>query len=200
MARNAAATKRQILESAYALFYQKGFGRVGVDEIAEAAQITKRTLYYHFASKDDLLAEVLELHHELAMTRIQRFEHEYSGSAEERVARLFTALAEWSSKPGWTASGFTRLAMELADLPGHPARVIGRRHKRDVESWYAELLANAGIADAAELGRALALLAEGACVLVLIHGDRSYAESAKKIAISLVRAARGKRRRPTKRK
>ena len=53
---NADETRRRILESGYAFFYRQGFNRVGVDEIARAAGVTKRTLYYHFRSKDELLA------------------------------------------------------------------------------------------------------------------------------------------------
>ena len=55
MSRSSDATRRRILDAAYELFYRKGFSRVGVDEIAELAGITKRSLYYHFESKDELL-------------------------------------------------------------------------------------------------------------------------------------------------
>lgn len=51
MPRAAGRTRRQILDSAYELFYRKRFSRVGVDEIAAFAGITKRTLYSHFRSK-----------------------------------------------------------------------------------------------------------------------------------------------------
>jgi hypothetical protein len=40
-------------------------------------------------------------------------------------------LSGWaSSTPRWSGSGFTRLVVELADLPGHPARAIARRSAR----------------------------------------------------------------------
>src|SRR5690242_18163717 len=133
MPRIAAATRRTILDAAYELFYRKGFARVSVDEIAALAKVTKRTLYYHFKSKDQLLAAVLELNHELAMARIRKYESRYSGDAEQILSVLFSELRRWSRKPGWTGPGFTRLAMELADLPGHPARAVARRHKADVE-------------------------------------------------------------------
>jgi AcrR family transcriptional regulator len=38
-----------------------------MDDIAGAAALTKRTLYYHFKSKDTLLADVLEAQHALAL-------------------------------------------------------------------------------------------------------------------------------------
>ena len=58
MPRHAERTRRRILDAAYELFYRKGFARVGVDEMAAFAGLTKRTLYYHFKSKDELLAAV----------------------------------------------------------------------------------------------------------------------------------------------
>jgi AcrR family transcriptional regulator len=193
MRKTADRTRRLILEAAYELFYRKGFGRVGVDEIAAAAGVTKRTLYYHFESKDELLAAVLDLHHELAVARIRKYQHRYSGGAVEIIALLFAELAKWSNKPSWTGAGFTRLVMELADLPGHPARVVARRHKAAVEAWYAELLSNAAISSPRERAREIALLAEGATALILIHGDRSYAESAARAAKRLLQT---KARRP----
>ena len=51
--------EQTILTSAYRLFHRHGFNRVSMDEIAAAAGVTKRTLYYHFRSKDSLLAAVL---------------------------------------------------------------------------------------------------------------------------------------------
>ncbi len=186
MTRDAQATRRRILDAAYELFYRKGFGRVGVDDIAAAAGITKRTLYYHFKSKDDLLAAVLELHSELALARIRKYEGRYSGSASEILDVLFAELSRWSAKPAWTGAGFTRLAMELADLPGHPARAIAHRHKAAMEGWWAGLLERTGVPSAAERAREVVLLMEGATALILIHGDRSYAEAAARAAKRLV--------------
>ena len=48
---------------------------------------------------------------------------------EAMIDGLFSELAVWADKARWAGSGFTRLAIELADLPGHPARLIARRHE-----------------------------------------------------------------------
>jgi AcrR family transcriptional regulator len=187
MPRPAERTRRRILDCAYELFYRKGFSRVGVDEIAAFAGVTKRTLYYHFDSKDELLTAVLDLHHELAMARIQKYQDRYSDDADDILTLLFAELAKWSKKPGWTGAGFTRLVMELADLPGHPARVVARRHKAALEAWYAELFTKARVSLPVERAREVALLVEGATALILIHGDRSYADTAARAAKRLVR-------------
>ena len=178
MPRNPEPTRRRILDAAYELFYRKGFSRVGVDEVAAFARVTKRTLYYHFTSKDELLAAVLELHHDLALARIRKHADRYTGRADEMLTVLFGELARWSAKPGWTGAGFTRLAMELADLPGHPARAVAKRHKAALESWWTDLLDKAGVSLPSERAREVALLMEGATALILIHGDRGYADAA----------------------
>jgi AcrR family transcriptional regulator len=181
-----ANTRQSIIDAAYELFYRKGYGRVSVDEIADLAKVTKRTLYYHFRSKDELLAAMLESQHELARDRIRKYERRYSGKPDDIVALFFSELAKWSKRPGWTGAGFTRLAMELADLPGHPARSAARRHKVEVERWCAELFAKAQVPMASERAREMALLLEGAAALILIHGDRSYAETAARAAKRLL--------------
>jgi AcrR family transcriptional regulator len=52
--------KERILETADRLFYLQGIRAVGVDTIAAEIGISKRTLYNHFPSKDELIAAYLE--------------------------------------------------------------------------------------------------------------------------------------------
>ena len=53
-------TKTRILESALALFSEKGFDGVGVDLIAENAGIKGPSLYKHFKGKEDILDALIE--------------------------------------------------------------------------------------------------------------------------------------------
>lgn len=187
MSRSAESTRRRVLDSAYALFRRMGFVRVSMDEIAAAASVTKRTLYYHFKSKDALLAEVLEAQHVLALAAFRTFGDRLNGSPEAIIDTLFEDLAVWSDMPRWAGSGFTRLVIELADLRGHPARLIARRHKAMLESHLAELLAKAHVKSPRERAREIWLLSEGAISLILVHGDRTYAAAAAKAAKALIR-------------
>lgn len=186
MPRVARDTRQKILDAGYTLFYRKGFARVGVDDIAIHAGVTKRTLYYHFASKDDLLAAVLEHQHGLAMDRIRRHDERYIGSAETIVTAVFADLAKWSQTQGWTGAGFTRLAVELADMPGHPARVAAHRHKLEVQDWWTDLLTRAEVKQACDRARDIMLLMEGAMVLMLIHQNQAYADTAARAALKII--------------
>src|SRR5258705_13417107 len=106
MPRSADATRKRITESAYTLFHRKGFARVGIGEIATAAGVTKRSLYYHFRSKDDLLAVVLEDQHQLALASFKSWAHRLSGDPAKLVETMFAELAAWSGKSSFAGSGF----------------------------------------------------------------------------------------------
>lgn len=51
--------REAILKEALHLFYSRGYDAVSVQEIVEAAGVTKPTLYYHFGSKRGLLETLL---------------------------------------------------------------------------------------------------------------------------------------------
>ncbi len=51
--------RRQLLDTALAVFAERGFHPTSMNEIAEAAGVTKPVLYQHFRSKRDLYREVL---------------------------------------------------------------------------------------------------------------------------------------------
>jgi AcrR family transcriptional regulator len=179
-------TKRQIMDAAYDRFYKDGFARTSVDAIAAAAGVTKRTFYYHFDSKDALVSAVLAIQHELILSRIQRWAQPAAGDPAAIVKVLFAKFSTWAGQPRWRGSGFTRAAMEFAHSPGHPARVAARRQKAAVEGWLAEQFARNGIETSRSLARQVMLLLEGCNALILIHGDKSYADAASAAAQVLV--------------
>lgn len=184
--RTGTETKQRILDSAYAVFWRQGFVRASVDEVAKKADITKRTLYQHYRSKDDLMAAVVAHSTELAMERLRRISGSFPAGREGMIDALFAQLAKWAAQPRWPGPGLTRAVAELADLPGHPVRVIARRHKATVETWLVELLADRGVSGASERAREVMVLMEGAMSLVLIHGDTVYFDIAARAGKRLV--------------
>ena len=158
MPRQGGETKRRIVDAAYKLFYKGGFARASVDGIADAAGVTKRTFYYHFDSKQALIAAVLAIQQELALAEIQRWARHVSGNPVDVVEKLFIELEAWAKQPGWRGSGFTRAAIEFAHSPGHPARLAARRHKEAVEGWLTDQFTGNGIGTPQTLARQVLLL------------------------------------------
>lgn len=192
MRRDTEATRQRIVESAYGLFYREGFGRLSLEAVAEAAGLTKRTLYNHFASKDDLIAAVLEAQAGFAAEEIRRWCRENPPSPDALIDRVFGGLRDWSRTPEWRGSGFTRAAMELAWAPGHPARQAAAAQKSSVEQALSDALFQAGVIAPDEPARVLVLLIEGAMALRLIHGDDAYIDTAEKTARLLLRGDVGR--------
>ena len=56
----AARRRRQLLDVALDVFATKGFHQTSMEEVAEAAGVTKPVLYQHFGSKRELYLELLE--------------------------------------------------------------------------------------------------------------------------------------------
>lgn len=58
--RKACATRRQLLDAALAVIGEKGYSAATVDEIVEAAGVSKGVAYYHFKSKAAMAESILE--------------------------------------------------------------------------------------------------------------------------------------------
>jgi len=187
MLRKASETRQQIIDAAYTLFYQSGFMRTGVDAIANAAGITKRTLYQHFGSKDELIGAVLEHQHQMALERTRRWADGITGKPDQMVMTLFEKLAQWAGGSEWQGSGFTGAAVEFVDQPGHLARKAARRQKEAVENYLVEKFAAQDLDNVEQLVREVLLLVEGCQSLALIHGNLDYIDAARHAASILVR-------------
>ena len=57
---SAASPRDQVLNAAAELFVTRGFAATSTREIAERVGIRQASLYYHFAGKDEILAELLQ--------------------------------------------------------------------------------------------------------------------------------------------
>ena len=53
-------TKRLLVETAFDLFVERGFTNVSMEEVAQAAGVSRSTLYRRFPAKEDLVLEVPE--------------------------------------------------------------------------------------------------------------------------------------------
>ena len=186
-------TRERIVAAASKLFYGQGVRAVSVDAVAEKAGLTKRTFYYHFASKDDLIAAYLERRDQPNLGLFRHWFTESGGELPDKVAAIFRTLGQAVRRPAWKGCGFLRTAAELADMPGHPAIRIGIAHKKRFEDWLKTVFEADGILEAELLARQILLLLDGCFATVLLNRDPSYMDSAAAAAATLVRAAQAQR-------
>ena len=202
MARTAIPTRERIISAANALFYNNGIRGVSVDAVAEKAGVTKRTLYYHFRSKDDLVAAYLAGRDQPNLALFRQWFSDARGGLPDKVEAIFRHLARSARHPKWKGCGFLRTSAELANMPGHPAMKIGAAHKKKFEAWLRGTFEAEGIAEPLRLARQILLLLDGSFAVVLLHRDASYMETAGEAAHALIEAAlavRAKRPAPRQR-
>ena len=174
--------RNRILAAAAELFGARGINATGVAELAAAAHVSKRTLYQHFGSKDDLVCAHLLASRpapEQVLTRTDL-------TARARLLELFDALAE--APHPMRGSPFAAAAVELAD-PDHPAHRIAAEHRQALARRLADLAREAGARDADQVGRRLALLYDGAAIGGVITDSAEPAAEARLIAATLLRSA-----------
>ena len=183
------STRDRLVAAASTLFYAQGIRAIGVDAIAAKAGVTKRTLYYHFASKDDLVTAYLAVRDTPNLAAFQKWYEETEGGVAEKVRGVFHGIETFSSHPKWRGCGFLRTPAELADMPGHPAVKLASAHKKRVESWFSEVFGEAGATNSTLLARQVMVLLDGALADMLVHRDKAYIQAAGQAAFSLVSAA-----------
>ena len=98
--------RERIVAAASELFYRHGIRAVGVETIAEAAKTNKMTLYRHFSSKDELVAEYLRQLADKSTSAWARREAEHPGDPlgqvrawlQETAARVTGALRPFTGE------------------------------------------------------------------------------------------------------
>src|SRR5689334_12428732 len=79
---------RELLEAALAVFAQRGFRNTRLDDVAEAAGVTKGAIYHYFDTKEELLLNVIEHYQSLAFGRAEEVLANRELSAAERIEQV----------------------------------------------------------------------------------------------------------------
>ena len=190
MSGRAETTREQIVVAATRLFYGEGIRAVSMDAVAEKAGVTKKTLYYHFTSKDELVAATIAARDQPTLELYMRWFAETDGTVADKVHGLFVKLGRSVNTPRWRGCGFLRTIAELANTPAHPAVKAGAAHKKRFEAWLETELRDRGVVGAETLARQLVILLDGATTVMLIHRDLDYVDTAGQLAHGLVEEAR----------
>jgi AcrR family transcriptional regulator len=168
------------------LFRERGINATGVAELAAAAQVSKRTLYQHFPSKDDVIVAYLRAFEDDPTLGPEGVLGRAELAPRARLLELFAALEE-EPRPA-RGCPFVAAAAELPD-PEHPAHRLAAEHKRRFTERLTGLARAAGARGAEQVGRRLALLYDGAAAEAAVYGTGEAAADAGAIAAVLLRDA-----------
>jgi AcrR family transcriptional regulator len=162
-----------IAEVAADLFYRDGVHRVGVDRVADAARLTKRTIYRHFRSKDELIAASLR--------RAPRIRFPAAGTPADRILGAFDLLEQFLAGSQYRGCPYIIYTAELTD-PQHPARRLIDTFIAKRRAWFRDRAAEAGARDPESVAEELDLLFDGALASGAKRGNLVAAQTAKRMA------------------
>jgi AcrR family transcriptional regulator len=185
--RPADEARTSILAAADRLFYEQGIAAVGVDAVAEAARVTKRTLYYHFASKEELIAAYLEARDEVTLAALRDTPNDRGPRPGDRILGVFDHVERWSATAEYRGCPFNNAVAEKSTSPRVTA--IARRHKATVQSWFARQAEEGGAHYADDVGAQLLVLLDGALNGAAVFASAQAAAVARTMAEALLDGA-----------
>lgn len=185
--------RERIIVAAADLFQRQGIRGVGVEAIAEAAGTNKMTLYRHFESKDELIAEWARGIVAQKEALWEELRTKYPDDAQQQ-------LIEWSERVAAKLAEMERrgsmLANALAELPdkNHPARRVIQAHKLREHKHIQKLCTDAGFQDPELAANLFFLLLEGAQNCVQCTGMRRVGEDLVRLVHLMIDNARQSQR------
>lgn len=105
-------TRERILEKALSLMAATGYNAVGVQDICDAAEVTKPTLYYHFGSKRGLLEAIAEERYGVFVSQATT-----ACSYRGDLAASLRSAMEVFLRYGREEKDFSRLRLALSSAP-----------------------------------------------------------------------------------
>ena len=166
--------RERIIAAARELFYRHGIRAVGVEAIAEAAGTNKMTLYRHFDSKDELVAEYLR---GLAAEKHgfwSAIEAAHPGDPRAQLQAWLVEAANNVSDPKSRGCALANAAVELPEKE-HPARCVIEQCKQTSRENLVALCRRAGAKQPELLADQLFMLLEGALVCTQAIGQQGPA-------------------------
>ena len=180
---------QRILDVASDLFYKHGIRAVGVDMIAREADVTKKTIYDRFGSKDGLIEQYLAARDRMWRTVILEHISDDALTPDQKILAIFDSLDKWfQNQMQPRGCSFINAYAELADAD-HPGRPIIEGEKRWLRELMLKLATEAGREHPDDLATQLHILHEGAYIAYSITGQHDAARQARSAAETLIAAA-----------
>ncbi len=177
--------RQQLVETAIELFARQGFHGTGIDLIAEQANVSKKTMYHHFRSKEELIVAALRHHDGLFRNQFMRAVEQSADTSYDRLLAVFDVAHEWFSQHDFFGCMFINAIGEYSGR--NPAILEAcKEFKRQMRVYIEELARSLDVDDPAGLASEIAMLLEGSIVTSQVSCSPDSAKTAKHAARTLL--------------
>jgi len=155
--------RQRILDTASALFYERGVRAVGVDLVVADSGVAKTSLYRHFRTKDDLIVAFLEREDVEFWAQWDEVSARHAGDPAGEIEAHMRWIGKRLARANYRGCPQINVAAEFAEAD-HPAREVARRHMQAMRKRLAELARGLGAVRPNDLAAQLGVLVNGAFV------------------------------------
>jgi AcrR family transcriptional regulator len=183
--RGSLSKREELIQAALELFRKNGVHATGIDAIVEQSGVTKKTLYAHFRSKEELVLAVLRQYDGMARNEFMRRVENGGKTPKARLLAIFDFAERWFQQSNFYGCLFINTIGEYSDNDT-AIRQICQDYKKLVKAYILSLCEQVGTSDPQELAEELALLLEGATVTAQVSQNPQTAKIAKRAAKVLI--------------
>ena len=177
--------RQELIDTAISLFAEHGFHNTGIDWIAREANVSKKTMYSHFRSKEELILAALKHHDGLFRNFFMKSVNDLADKPYERLLGIFDVANIWFSDKKFYGCMFINAIGEYANREDAINQAC-QSFKSQMTAFIEELAKEAKVANPSELARALSILLEGAIVTAQVAGTPESAKTARVAAKVLI--------------
>ena len=180
--------REHLMDVATELFCAHGFHATGIDMILAKAGVSKKTMYAHFRSKDELILACLEQYDSHFRNNFMREVMKTGSTADAQLLGIFDVAHAWFATNNFFGCMFINAVGEYAEEDS-AVRDVSKRFKKRMRGFLSELAVEANYQNPGEVSSQLALILEGAIVTAQVSGTPDAALTAKELARNILKIA-----------
>ncbi len=177
--------REQLIKTAVELFAKNGIHATGIDTIVEHSGVTKKTLYAHFGSKEELVLAALRQYDGLFRQSFMQQVERKARTPKARLLAIFDVSDAWFRQNNFYGCMFINAVGEHSE-PDTSLRSVCSEFKRLMGEFIQDLCVQAGVKNPKSLAEEIALLLEGAIVTAQVSCKPDAAKIAKRMAKTLI--------------
>lgn len=182
------SVEEKILQTARRLFCQVGIHATGIARIIEESGVSRRSLYTHYGSKENLLKAVFEAEASIWFHWFDCDLPQMECSPTERILALFDLMQNWFDSEIFYGCVFINAVAEHEKCNSW-IQEISSSYKEKFTARLQIMVTASGVRDPAMVTEKLNLLIDGTIVTAMITGNSKIAQTGRLAAADILRSA-----------
>lgn len=182
------SARERILDAARDGFYARGIDATSIDDVAARADVSKMTVYQHFATKQALAVAYLHRFEEAWDAWVAHGAPRRTRDARAQILRIFDRVGAFIHREGYCGCAFINAALEDRHASGPIAAAALDQRQRTMASLVA-LARESSAKNPAQVADQLMLLIDGALVGSAMGRPGNHAAAAKRAAATILDGA-----------